>query len=912
VLDPILAAAGVAVDGAPMPHVRSVVVACALSLLAAAPAHGAPADPTQLVELRQSDGSVIEARAYGDEWSHGYETPAGYTIVRDGRSWEYAEVDGGELEPSGLTVGEDRPTGLDKHLRAEAQSPGAPSPQRPNNGTQHALVILVQFADQPSLGTTPAEWNARFFGAADSVSDYYRQASYGALDIEPAAESHGTVDDGVVGWVTLPHHPGNDDTLKRRLAGDAIAAADPYVDYGAYDGDHNGKLTPDELHVTVIPAGGEASSNCSAVPAVWGHHWTVWDGPLVDGVRVGGYYGDGGSYTMFGEMHCTAQMPTHMATLGIMVHELGHDLGLPDLYDIDSSSSYGGGVGAWSVMASGSWLALPGQKSGAMPAGLDAFSRSYQGWMTPRAISGSAPATALAQTATGPDAVRLLDNPGGVDWAFQLHPGTGEYYLLENRQKVGYDRALPACGVLVWHIDETRTSSNSANATDTRRLVQLKDADGDGNTWADSGDPYTSGAVFTNARLYGGQLSGVRASAFSGCAPTMTSDLQTGYSGAGPAATITSGPSAPTANRTVSFSFTALGAHHFECRFDDQSWTVCSSPATYSNLAEGAHTFRVRALDADGASDGAVERSFTVDSTGPATTITAGPDGLIRVRSASFELAAPEPGSAVWCGLDYAWRPCGGPISFTGLADGSHYFSAYAVDQLGNVGPVATRPFTVDATAPRTAVSSAIVKTSATFSFAADEPATYACQLDAGAWGPCTSPTTYKGLARGSHTFRVRATDTAGNPETTVVERSFLVAAAIDVTPDPDPDTDTDPDGESAPTSPPPTAAPTVRSLKVKLSPCTSKRGACRRIATVTAKVSAVSRLTARVERKRCTKARCRWVRTTTTETTATVSTAAAAQVSKPLKAGSYRVVVTASGVAGTSRPTTKTFTVRR
>jgi M6 family metalloprotease-like protein len=946
-------------------------VACGLALLAAAPAQGAPADPTQLVQLRQGDGTTIDARAYGDEWSHGYETAAGYTIVRDGRSWEYADVENGQLEPSGLAVGEDRPTGLDKHLREEAQSAGGPqappsletySPQRPNSGSQRSLVILVEFADQPSLGTTPAQWRERFFGAADSVRDFYEQASYGALEIEAAAESHGTVDDGVVGWITLPHHPGDDDTLKRQLAGAAIAAADPYVDYAAYDSDHDGKLSPDELHVTVIPAGGEASSLCSTVPAVWGHHWQVWDAPLVDGVRVGGHYGDGGSYTMFGEMHCAAQAPTHMATLGIMVHELGHDLGLPDLYDIDKSSSYGGGVGAWSVMASGSWLSLPGQRSGSMPAGLDAFSRYYQGWTSPRTISGVAPATALAQTATSPDAVRMLDNPGGVDWAFQLHSGTGEYYLLENRQKVGYDRALPACGVLVWHIDETRTSSNSANADDSRRLVQLEDADGDGNTWSDSGDPYTSGAIFTNGRLYDGQLSGVRASAFSGCAPTMASDLQTGFAGAGPAASITAGPSGPTRNRNVSFSFTALGADRFECRFDDHDWSVCTSPATFSALADGAHTFRVRALDAGGASDGPAERSFTVDSTGPTTTITVGPDGPIRVRSASFALAAPEPGSTVWCALDYAWRLCGDPISFTDLADGFHDFSAYAIDQLGNVGPVASRQFSVDGTAPTTLIHSAVGSTSATFFFDAGEPASYVCQLDGDAWKPCTSPTSYEGLSRGSHTFRARATDTAGNLEAAAAERTFSVTAATDVAPDGDGDgvpdagddcprvrglsslrgcpwspppvppvADRDQDGvpDSADrcaatpgppanggcptaTSPPLTGAPTVTSVKVKLSSCRSKRGACRRTATVTAKVSAVSRLTARVELKRCIKGRCTWVRTTTAETTASVSTAAAAQISKPLKAGSYRVVVTASGVAGAGRPTTKTFTVRR
>lgn len=877
---------------------------CGLALPAAAQA--APADPTQLVELRQSDGTTILARAYGDEWSNGYETTSGYTIVRDGDDWEYAEVSDGELEPSGLTVGEDSPAGLDKHVRPEAPRVAqAAAPARPNTGTQRALVILVEFEDQASYGTTVEQWHERFFGESDSVRDYYDEASYGALAIEPAAESHGTANDGVVGWVTLPAHPGDVSQGKRDLAGAAIAAADPYVDYAAFDLDHNGTLTPDELHVTVIPAGGEASSNCTGVPVVWGHHWNVWNAPLVDGVRVGGYYGDGGSYTMFGEMHCTSGAPTHMATLGIMVHEIGHDLGMPDLYDTDGSSPYGGGVGAWSVMASGSWLSLPGQKAGSKPAGLDAFSRSYQGWLTPREITGDAPATTLAQTATNPDVVQLLENPAGVDWSFQKQSGTGEYYLLENRQKVGYDAALPACGVLVWHIDETRTSSNTANANDTRRLVQLKDADGDGITWADAGDPYKNGAVFSDALLYSGKPSGVIASAFSDCASTMTADLQVA-TGA-PKATITSGPSGPTRDTDVSFAFSASGAVRFECRLDDGDWSACTSPAAFSGLADGTHTFRVQAFDGDDESDGVAERSFTVDTTGPTMTIVSGPSGLVNSRSVTFKLGAGEPGASVWCSLDSgSWHPCSGVASYSGLADGTHTFWVTAYDALGNLGPFVTRDFKVDATAPTTGIfGEAVSGTSASFTFGADEPASFACQLDGGAWTPCVSPVSYHSLGAGAHTFRVRATDTAGN-RGTAVARGFTVSAPVDVPPPPvveDVVVDT----------PQPLASPTVTDVRVKLSACAAKRGVCRKTATVSAKLSTASQMTARVELKRCVKKRCKWVKATTGQASTPVASAAAAKLSmRRLKPGTYRVVVTAVGPGGTSRPTTKTFTVRR
>ena len=83
---------------------------------------------------------------------------------------------------------------------------------------------------------------------------------------------------GVVGWLQLPYdHPdfGNDyGARETKLGDDAVKAADPYVDYQAFDTNKNGVLSPTELHVVVIAAGYETSfggegANCG--PSVWGH-----------------------------------------------------------------------------------------------------------------------------------------------------------------------------------------------------------------------------------------------------------------------------------------------------------------------------------------------------------------------------------------------------------------------------------------------------------------------------------------------------------------------------------------------------------------------------------------------------------------------------------------------------------------
>jgi uncharacterized repeat protein (TIGR01451 family) len=84
-----------------------------------------------------------------------------------------------------------------------------------------------------------------------------------------------------------------------------------------------------------------------------------------------------------------------------------------------------------------------------------------------------------------------------------------------------------------------------------------------------------------------------------------------------------------------------------------------------------------------------------------------------------------------------------------------------------------------DTTEPDTTVTSGPSGThhsrTATFGFAASEPATFTCSLDGSAWSPCTSPATYDGLTAGWHTFRVRASDAVGNTDSTPAQWSAFV-----------------------------------------------------------------------------------------------------------------------------------------
>ena len=144
------------------------------------------------------------------------------------------------------------------------------------------------------------------------------------------------------------------------------------------------------------------------------------------------------------------------AKLGVSAHELGHLLfGFPDLYDTDYTSA---GIGNWCLMAGGSWNA-----GGDTPAHPSAWCKAKQGWVQVENVTADGPLT-LTDVKSSRTVQRL--RTGGQDSA--------EYFLLENRQRTGYDAELPGDGLLVWHVDDSRTDNSDEN----HFLVGLLQADG--------------------------------------------------------------------------------------------------------------------------------------------------------------------------------------------------------------------------------------------------------------------------------------------------------------------------------------------------------------------------------------------------------------------------------------------------
>jgi hypothetical protein len=227
------------------------------------------------------------------------------------------------------------------------------------------------------------------------------------------------------------------------------------------------------------------------------------------------------------------------------------------------------------------------------------------------------------------------------------------------------------------------------------------------------------------------------------------------------------------------FEFTSSEKHSsFECKLDDGNYETCSSPKTYSSLDDGEHRFRVRAVDRAGNPDASpASRKWTVDTNPPETAIENGPPHVSHKDSGTFTLTS-EAGATFECRLDsHDWGECG---QVSGLSDGKHVMRARAEDRAGNVDPTPASwswridlpPETSITEGPNGSTSSA----SATFRFSSnDTAATFQCKLDDGGWSSCSSGKTYTGLPQGSHTFKVRAKDSAGTKDPSPATRTWKI-----------------------------------------------------------------------------------------------------------------------------------------
>jgi N-acetylglucosamine-6-sulfatase len=292
------------------------------------------------------------------------------------------------------------------------------------------------------------------------------------------------------------------------------------------------------------------------------------------------------------------------------------------------------------------------------------------------------------------------------------------------------------------------------------KLVRYLKKPSDGELFDLTNDPWELDNLFNQA-AYSGLQAGLAA---------RMNDMKTA-----PNVTLT-GPSGDLPNTSATFTWTASQQAEVDCRLDSAPFTSCGSGTSGSilvtELSLGAHTFDLRGYDVDNNVSLTLTKGFTVvssdDTTPPApptfTQTPPNPSGT----SVTFAFTS-EAGATLSCSMDGAtFATCTSPTTYMNLTDGSHTFSVLATDAAGNAGAPAAYTWDVSSSIlqPPTLTQTPSNPTSsgtATFSFTgAPNTIGFRCSLDASAFTDCTSPKTYSGLVKATHTFSVRAVGDGG------------------------------------------------------------------------------------------------------------------------------------------------------
>jgi len=445
--------------------------------------HAAPAYPG-VINYRLPDGTEISIFLHGDEHINWKSSLDGFTILsnRDG-FLEYAVRDEntGDLKLSGVRVHNisertpeevsflsQQPTGLKfsavqveilhdlRRTKEDATSAwrGEEEPRLSLPPTVRVPVILVAFQDRPFTRTRADfemlldQLNNTSGGLTGSLRDYFLDNSFGQLDVRFDVFGPFTLPGPIIQFTNNTVTAGGTE----RCGGDSRNMARFAIDAANINGANWALYSVDGRHVNtvhIIYAGHGTEAGAPRCGSIWAHAWSFSPAREHQGFLID-------RFSASPELRGSSG--NNITHIGVIAHELGHSLlDIRDFYDTHPNN-YGGravDLGAWCIMASGNW-----NDGGRTPANFSAWARVHAGWAPEITLSSPANITLAAPYQVAGNVVYRINTTI-----------PNEYFLIENRQRVGWDAFIPGSGMLIYRVDMNHpgwatigTNQNRVNA----------------------------------------------------------------------------------------------------------------------------------------------------------------------------------------------------------------------------------------------------------------------------------------------------------------------------------------------------------------------------------------------------------------------------------------------------------------
>ena len=374
------------------------------------------------------DGTEVKAQLVGDEFLHYYVSEDGTKYVQDESTGLYRKMTDEVTAQRRAAVRRAQAQGRQKRMLRKAQASNV------FQGTKKGLIILVQFTDSKfksghDLALYERIANDENYSGNNfrgSIKDYFKAQSHGLFEL----------DFDVAGICQLQHtyayygkNSNDNDVRAGQMVAEACLWAHEHgTDFSKYDWDGDGEVD----QVFVLYAGHGEASYDKDPDTIWPHmHYLsasdYGKSLSLDGVTVDTY-----------ACSCELNGDGNLDGIGTFCHEFSHCMGFPDLYD----TSYAGwfGMGDFDLMCSGSY-----NGDSKCPAGYSAYEKAECGWLTLKDMTNIEQETSIVgvQPMSADGDAYIIKNKGHKD----------EYYILENRQKTGWDSYLPASGLMITHVD---------------------------------------------------------------------------------------------------------------------------------------------------------------------------------------------------------------------------------------------------------------------------------------------------------------------------------------------------------------------------------------------------------------------------------------------------------------------------